>query len=174
MSASFQPYTIQDIRNAQLKARGAMPLKDSTSDGTSTFEMARKVYTRSALTAPSAATTTTKNINNNISHPQINHNLLTPAVTNKKWLGNRDASQIIANRRNRAVGQGTLNTAGGPLNFVSNANRNVVSHALSRVRAGGAIAPAKKDANRNNAPTPSFAPAKNKTVYGLMNPTMFH
>jgi len=60
------------------------------------------------------------------------------------------------------------------MNFVSNANRNVVNNALSRVRAGGAIAPAKKDANRNNAPTPSFAPAKNKTVYGLSNPTMFH
>jgi hypothetical protein len=129
---SYQPFTKQDINNNTLSAIKSMPLKNSTSDGTSTFEMGRKVYIKTYQ--PSTA----------------------PVVNNKKWLGNRDASQVATNRRNSAIGLGTINAANQPMSFNTNDDKHVRNTALNRVRSGGAVAPLKKNANLNNAPTPWF------------------
>jgi len=129
---SYQPFIKQDINNNTLSAIKSMPLKNSTSDGTSTFEMGRKVYINTHPTAT------------------------TPVINKKKWLGNRDASQVATNRRNSAIGLGTINVANQPMSFNTNDDKNVRNTALNRVRSGGAVAPAKKNANLNNAPTPWF------------------
>ena len=150
---SYQPFIKQNINNGTLSAIKSMPQKDSTSDGSSTFEMGRKVYVN-------------------------NSNVSVPLITNKKWLGNRDASQVATNRRNTAIGIGSVNAANQPISFTTKNDINVRSDALARVRGGGAVAPAKKGANQNNAPTPSFAPAASsnllKSMYGIKIPIVHH
>ena len=85
----MQPFIIQNINNNALSFPKAMPLKDSTSDGTSSFQSGRRVY----MNMFSNPITTIQQANK------------------KKWLGgnNRDASQIVANRRNTEIGKGTIN-----------------------------------------------------------------
>lgn len=145
-----QMFSINGINNGVLSAIRAMPQKDSTSDGTSDFEMSRRNYTR---TFPVAA----------------------PAQLNKKWMGNRDASQVTANRRVSEVGAGTLNTGNKPMSYTTFKDVNTTADALRRVRAGGAIAPAKKGANINNAPTPTFRPALPvNNIVGIKYPVLFH
>jgi hypothetical protein len=59
----------------------------------------------------------------------------------KKWFGNKDASQVIANARVSQVGIGTT---GSPQAFKSSAETNSERQALNRVRGGGrAVAPMK-------------------------------
>ena len=139
--------SMQNLNNGMLNNATAMPMKDSTSDGTSTFSMGRLNYV-SSFTAQSQ-------------NPQ------------KKWIGgNRDASQTTANRRVGAIGLGSMTTA--PNSFVSNTSKNVVNDALRRVRAGGAVAPPKKVASPSIHMTPHFSPATNKTMYGVKNPYLYH
>ena len=60
----------------------------------------------------------------------------------KKWFGNKDASQVTANARVSQIGIGTT---GSPLAFKSSAETNSVRQALNRVRGGGrAVTPMKK------------------------------
>lgn len=130
-----------------------MPQKDSTSDGGSTFEMARQVYTR---TAP-------------IALPQLAH---------KKWQANRDASDVAARRRMNAIGKGTASTKTTPLSFTTTTpDRNVYNDAIRRVRAGGSVAPPKKNAMRTNGPTPTFRPhpiGANEGLLGIKYPVLYH
>jgi hypothetical protein len=151
-------YSIQNINNGALIGVSAMPLKDSTSDSQNTFNMARHTFIE---TVPSSAV---------------------PVETQlkKKWSGNssnRDASQVARNRRNVAVGQG-LNADEGLYAFTSYSDINASTHALRRVRAGGYVAPAKKNARKTNAPTPSFSPAATngslKNFYGNNAPYLYH
>ena len=154
-----QPISIiQDIQNNRLTAKNAMPLKDSTSDGMSSFEMGRQVYmnTRFPVKVVNGQVQTISQIQN----PQ------------KKWLGNRDSSAVTSSRRNMAIGKGS--TVSTPFSFHSNTVKNTVNEALARVRAGGAVAPDKKGANKNNRPTPTFAPVPKKEVYGNKYPVLFH
>uniref|UniRef100_A0A6C0I4J5 Uncharacterized protein n=1 Tax=viral metagenome TaxID=1070528 RepID=A0A6C0I4J5_9ZZZZ len=141
-------YAIQDINNGTLRAVKAMPQKDSTSDGTSNFELPRIQYQR---TIPTNAET-----------------------LQKKWMGNRDASSVVEQKKRVAVGLGTFNDFGQPLSFTTYKDVNTVSSALTRVRAGGAVAPPKKNALRTNDLTPTFSPAQNKVLYGIKSPTSFH
>lgn len=127
-------YRLQDINNGTLNAIKSMPVKDSTSDGTSTFSMDRNVYVQ---TLPSVTPTVKQNIE-------------------KKWFKNRDASEVIRNRRINEVGVGSLNSANTQQSFTTHRVVNTVNDALRRVRAGGASAPPKKNALRTNGPTPAF------------------
>jgi len=138
-------FRMQNLNNGIFNNATAMPAKESTSDGTSTFAMGRLNY---------VSTVTVKN-------------------THKKWIGgNRDASQIAENRRVAAIGLGSMTTA--PNSFVSNSSKNTVNDALRRVRAGGAVAPPKKAASSSIHPTPHFPPTINKNVYGVKNPYLYH
>ena len=141
-------FPIHNLNNGILQNATAMPIKDSTSDGTSTFSMGRMNYVSSSQSAQ---------------NPQ------------KKWVGgNRDASQTTSNRRVGAIGLGSFNAANVPNSFVSNSSKNVVNDALRRVRGGGAVAPPKKAASPSIHMTPNFPPTINKTIYGVKNPYLYH
>jgi len=141
--------------NGALSGQKAMPQKDFTSDNQSSFEMSRRTYVE---TLPSVKNTVSQTLQ-------------------KKWYGNRDASQIVANRRTNQVGIGSLNASRGLMSFTTYKEVNTVNDALTRVRAGGAVSPAKKGANMKNGLTPSFSPQVNlinKTAFGNKQPFMGH
>lgn len=170
-------FSINNINNGVLNAVKAMPQKDSTSDGNSTFEMARTTYNKQNQYIPVAQKVTQKhNHYSTHSNPNQVSRTASDIVSTKsgKWFGNRDASQVITNRRNSAVGKGTI-IGTQPLSFTTNKDINTTRDALTRVRAGGSVAPAKKGANRNNAPTPTFAPAQsNDNWFGIKQPVLYH
>jgi hypothetical protein len=153
MISTLQGPIINNINNGEMNAIRAMPQKDITSDNESSFEMSRNIYTR---TFPTGGTSNYMN--------------------GKKWYGNRDASQVTTNRRTNQVGVGSLNASNGYMGFTTHSDINTTRDALRRVRAGGAVAPAKKGANRNNAPVPSFSPAMPnlKKNFGIKQPYLFH
>jgi hypothetical protein len=156
------------VNNGIASGQKAMPMKDSTSDGTSSFSLDRHNYSE-ALNVQTVS--------------EIQH---------KKWIGgNRDASQVATNRRvanvgvgslnasagNRRVanvGVGSLNASAGNLKFVSNSDRSVVDNALIRVRAGGAVVPRKVAASPHIRMTPSFASSGTKSLYGVKQPYLYH
>ena len=148
-------FSINNINNGTLKSSKAMPQKDITSVNESSFELGRKTYIETYT-----GDNNVKLLNNG-----------------KKWFGNRDASQVTSNRRNTQIGVGSLNAKKGNMSFTTYKDVNVVNDALRRVRAGGSVAPAKKDANKNNAPTPSF-PSKAReprnNLKGYLVPTVYH
>ena len=110
------------LNNGILSGNKAMPAKDITSDGNSSFSMSRRSYAR-----------------------------VMPLITQsnviqqeKKWFGNRDASQVTANARVSQVGIGSSNTAQSAFSFKSSIETNSERQALNRVRGGGrAVAPMK-------------------------------
>jgi len=110
------------INNGTLSSLKAMPQKDSTSDGTSSFAMGRKNYYETLVTPP----------------------------TNEVWKqkkfigGNRDASSVVARRKAVEIGVGTMNAGTQPLSFTTVKDINVTNNALRRVRAGGAYVPPAK------------------------------
>lgn len=176
---------INILNNGQLSSVRAMPQKDSTSDSQSTFEMNRAVYSRTLPTNPAAITSTSTTYNwrarRNIQQvTSLPSGTTSNYMNGKKWYGNRDASQVTANRRTTEVGVGSLNATNKPMSFETHNNYNTTNDALRRVRAGGAVAPAKKGANRNNAPVPGFAPAipaANSMLsdfYGIKRPVLYH
>ena len=114
-------YSIQPRNNAVLSGVKAMPQKDSTSDGSSTFAGARHEY------AETITTTSTP-----VSVKQ-----------HKKWFGTRDASEIVSRRRVQEIGVGTLNANRGPMAFMNKNDRNSRVDALARVRGGGYVVPPK-------------------------------
>lgn len=145
--------SLHEMNNGALNGIKAMPQKDSTSDGHSTFAMGRQRFVNTY-------STDTPTI------PQQNH---------KKWIGgNRDASQVAVNRKNTQIGTGSVNASGNLMSFTTYKDVNTVNNALTRVRAGGYMVPPKVRANLNNAPTPSFSPVGVKTHYGVKIPTLYH
>jgi hypothetical protein len=115
----------QDINNGTLSSLRAMPQKDSTSNGDSSFAMARRNYTKMVLP--------TMNQSQNLQ---------------KKWIGgNRDASRVTANNRIFETSVATLNAGQKPLSFTTTKDTNTARQALNRVRAGGAIVPSKVTGN---------------------------
>jgi hypothetical protein len=107
----------QNINNGSLSAIKAMPLKDSTSDATSTFELSRKIYERTYNTPLTTAQVLAalKPANFGMSG-FMNMHRIRPTVfdgqqapAQKKWSANRDASQVTVNRRTNSVGKGSFN-----------------------------------------------------------------
>jgi len=152
----FQTFIINDLDNGALTGVKAMPQKDSTSDSQSTFSMGRQVFSN----------TYTTNI------PSVEK------FNQKKWIGgNRDASDVTTRNRNNRIGNGSLNSSGALISFTTYKDVNTVNDALTRVRAGGAVAPAKKGASKYNTyvPVPSFRPAiPPNDIRGIKYPTIFH
>jgi hypothetical protein len=105
----------QNINNNQLSFTKAMPLKDSTSDGTSDFELSRSIYSKTynaPLTDASAIPLLSMPYFQPSGKSRIRPTVFdgTHAPIQKKWMNsNRDASQITTNRRTNSVGKGTLN-----------------------------------------------------------------
>jgi hypothetical protein len=108
---------IQGLNNGVLNSRYAMPQKDLTSDGESSFAMGRQQYIHSEL----------KNVG-------------------KQWYGSsstRDSTAVLQKRAISAVGKGSLNLAGNPMSFAGHNDINTTREALSRVRNIGCAVPAK-------------------------------
>ena len=139
-------YSIQNINNGALSGAKPMPLKDSTSDNQASFNMARHTYLE---TVPASS-----------EHPGVQ--------LYKKSFVSRDASSVVENRRNTAVGKGSLNASGELYSFTSYNDINASATALRRARAGGSVAPPKKNARTTNAPTPTFSPFKYKNDGGVV------
>jgi hypothetical protein len=116
--------------NGILVGQKAMPQKDITSDGTNTFSMNRQNYMETFSTT--AITNAQKN--------------------KKKFYGNRDASQIVANRRVEQIANGSLNSGAAPISFTTVTDRNVERQALHRMRSAGSSVPAKVTNKYSNAP----------------------
>ncbi len=108
------------MNNGILNGTRVMPAKDGVADNNSVFSMGRRSYMR-----------------------------IMPLVTEtnfiqqeKKWFGNKDASQVTANARISQIGIGS---SGSPLAFKSNIESNSQRQALNRVRGGGrSVLPMKK------------------------------
>ena len=119
-------YSIQNINNNVLNSRKSMPLKDSTTTGDSDFSIPRHQYIETV---------------NSVRIPE------------KKWIGgNRDASQVIQNRRMNSVGLGSLNSNRVANSFTTSIPTNTVRQAKHRVRSGGSSVPAKVIHKYNNVP----------------------
>jgi hypothetical protein len=107
------------INNGILTGTRVMPAKDGVSDGNSIFAISRRSFVR--VMPLTLETNTIKQ--------------------EKKWYGNKDASQVTSNARVSQVGIGT---SGSPLSFKSSSETNSQRQALNRVRGGGrAVTPMK-------------------------------
>jgi hypothetical protein len=136
---------LTELNNGIINANGAMPLKDLTSDNTGSFELTRKLVNKSYQppinykTAPAGRSFFQRRA------PAIEHGFVVDgpkSVQQKKWIGgNRDASQITANRRKKSTGQ--IMTYSGPQSFTNPKDNNPRIDALARVRGGGATVPPK-------------------------------
>jgi len=169
-------FSINNINNGKLTAKTAMPQKDSTSDSNSSFEMGRRIYNQQQHFINATKTQTHSNWTSATNTNSITRSSNDVVSTKKgKWFGNRDSSQVIANRRNTAIGKGSINTSVAPISFTTDRVINTTNDAIRRVRAGGAVAPAKKGANRNNGLTPAFRPATSTNdIYGIKQPVLYH
>ena len=108
-----------EINNGTLSSLKAMPQKDITSDGTSSFAMGRKNYYETYAQAPTNA-----------------------VWKQKKFIGgNRDASSVVARRKTAEIGVGTMNANSQLMSFTTVRDINDGNNALRRVRAGGTYVP---------------------------------
>jgi hypothetical protein len=151
-----QPLPSRLNRNT-LSGRGAMPVKDSTSDGTNSFSMDRRNYQRTLDPNP-ATNTINPNIRSLSQNPfgmfggqqrmffsqSKKQNTIAGEgpryQAQKKWMGGsggRDASQIAAKRRVNSIGNGSLNSSNGQISFMSRFNPNTNREALAHVRDQG-------------------------------------
>ena len=137
----------EDINNATLTAVKAMPIKDSTSDGTDHFAIARNEYVKTLPRTAYLQPTQTNVLNKN----------------QKKWYGNstsRDSSTFTHSKEIHELGAGSLNANNAPFSFTSSIEKNTVNDALRRVRSGGTVAPIKKQYAKPLGPTPHFQVGK--------------
>jgi hypothetical protein len=132
-------YSYQPGNNAVLSGVKAMPQKNSTSDGSSTFAGARHEY---AETITSTSTPVS-------------------VKQHKKWFGNHDASEIAWKRRVQEIGVGSLNAGNGKMAFMTKNDRNSKIDALARVRGGGYVVPPKV----RHTPTKSGVPISTAPIH---------
>lgn len=112
------------MNNGTLTGIKSMPQKDLTSDGQNSFSLGRRIFTETFQPEQSIE-----------------------IQKQKKWYGNRDASQITANKRNLQIGEGSLNASGELMSFTTHNTVNTINNALRRVRSSGSVAPPKKGGN---------------------------
>jgi hypothetical protein len=90
----------------------------------------------------------------------FNYGVSVPTLNNvykKKWIGgNRDASQVAVQQRVNQIGIRFPNTNNNVSSFNNSKEINTVNDALTRVRAGGEIAPPKKSVNKFKGPTRGY------------------
>ena len=119
------------LNNGTLSSLKAMPQKDLSSDGASSFAMARRQYTEV--------------------YPVIDQSV----NKQKKFIGgNRDASSVVARRRAAEVGVGSLNANKVPTSMTGVRDINDTTSALRRARSGGMYVPPKKTNHYANTVDP--------------------
>jgi hypothetical protein len=120
--SSLGPPIITNINNGVLSGMRAMPAKDINATGSSSFSMSRRRF-------------------NAVMPLSVQSNEI---QQEKKWYGNRDASQVTANARVAEIGIGTTNSNLNPFSYKSSSEKNTQRQALNRTRGGGAVVPLKK------------------------------
>jgi hypothetical protein len=107
-----RPITNHIMNNASLSGAAAMPMKDLTSDNTSSFAMGRRNFYETSQSQP----------------------------REKKFIGgNRDASSVAARRT--AVAIGRVNTSVNSFVSSDSVSRKDEFTAIRRVRSGGYVVP---------------------------------
>lgn len=136
----------REINNGILSFVRSMPMKELTSDNDASFSLGRHTFSR--INAPSSLTRVVGN--KTIERKALglgDHQVIIDApktTLQKRWIGgNHDASDIIAKKRNRAIGQ-SLNPTATNQSFGSQRDVNVQRRALQRTRSQGSVAPVKK------------------------------
>lgn len=128
---------IQNINNSVLSGEFAMPVADINMGRNNDFAMNRQLYVNKTYSSP---------------------------ASDKKWVGvsNRDSSSFTSRRKAREIGNGTVNTTGGKISFVSNQEQNTRIEALARVRGGGYVVPPKvrNSHHYTNSPNVIASPIK--------------
>lgn len=155
----MQKYPIlTEINNGILSTKNAMPQKDLTSDNNSTFEMNRKIFTKTYYPTNSFSNLQSGTTMIEQSALGLANNKIIisggKSILQKKWIGgNRDASQIIKNRRVYSTGSGS-SSGSGSTSFKNVKDNNTARDALVRTRAGGYVAPPK--VTQKNVPSVFF------------------
>jgi hypothetical protein len=112
---SGPPITTQ-INNRISSVPKGSPFKDVNSDSSSSFAMGRMSYTNTYASSN----------NQNVK-------------IQKKWFGNKDASQVTKNRKISNIALGSLNLDGKPTSDKNIKDNNVIYDALIRTRNMGYI-----------------------------------
>jgi hypothetical protein len=133
-------FSLQPGNNAVLSGMKAMPIKDSTGDGTAGFAISRHEYAETQTSIP------------------------IPVLQQKKWFGSRDASDVISRRRVTEIGVGSLNAKQGAMAFMNKNDNNSRVDALARVRGGGYVVPPKSRNRTNQSGAPLITPRPNVPV----------
>jgi hypothetical protein len=103
-----------NINNNEASARGAMPMKDNSSDGTNMFSMFRHRHAK----------------------------IPAKEIKEKKWYGNsrtRDSSVVNEKRNTLEVGLVTKNADHTLMSFTAHTSKNDVNQAKQRVRNRGYV-----------------------------------
>jgi len=139
----------QSLNNGQTNAKMGMPQKYAGADGGGSFAAGRSAF----LSRPVNAFRLT-DLNNQMSgwsKTQVSHNGRTIGVSNGKSNYIVSADQHIQRKKNNAIGRGSTKAnlpSDAPMSF-GNKDNTIKNSALSRVRGGGCVAPAKKGAIAN-------------------------
>jgi hypothetical protein len=145
-----------DLNNAVLRGVDAMPIKDSTSDGSTTFSMMRRRFLTTYTTAVPAQ-------NNQNQRVGISNRFTANFAAKTGPSKVTDNSDVVARRKAAAIGAGSMNAQGGPMSFMSSSNPSVVADARVRARYGGSAVPKKvtqKYQFMANPPTTAAQPLK--------------
>ena len=130
---------IKGMNNAVLRGVDAMPMKDSTSDGSSTFSMMRRRFLATNSTDKPAQNKPAQN--NQAQRIGISNRFTSNFAAKSGPSRVTDNSDVIARRKAAAIGK-SMNASGGPMSFVSSSDHSVDA-ARTRVRCGGANVPKK-------------------------------
>lgn len=125
-----------DMNNAVLSGTNAMPIKDSTSDGSTMFSLMRRRFA-------STYTTTVPAQNNQNQRVGISNRFTSNFAAKSGPSRVTDNSDVIARKKAAAIGAGSMNASGGPMSFMSSSNPSVVADARVRARYSGAAVPKK-------------------------------
>lgn len=139
----------QALNNGQTNAEMGMPQKYAGADGGSSFAAGRRAFLSRPVNA--FRLTNLTNASPGWTKSQVTINGHTIGTSNGKSKVVVSADQHIQRKKNNAVGKGSTKVGlplGAPMSF-GNVDNTSRKNALSRVRGGGSVAPAKKGALNN-------------------------
>lgn len=169
-SIIMETYSVlTELNNGIQQCTMAMPMKDLTSDNESTFEINRTIFNRSYVPPADYSniqigTMVIQRQALGLSDKQVVINGGS-SVYQKKWIGgNRDASQIVANRRVATTGAIMTNAANNPVSFKNVVDNNTARDALIRTRSGGSRVPPKVTMKYLSIPAQVNTPAPSTDI----------
>jgi Interleukin-like EMT inducer len=165
--------TLTELNNGIIQATNAMPMKDLTSDGDSTFEMNRTLFQRAYIPPPNYSNIQIGNMVIQRQALGLNGQQVVinggNSVPQKKWIGgNRDASQVTTNRRVKTSGAIMANVSGAPVSFKNVVDNNTARDALIRNRGSGYRVPPKVTQNYLMVPSSTNPVSNGPSFYRII------